>query len=199
MWSWKVNFSRPSFSKVRPLFTVLQLWIEEFIFSPRQTCCFRWGAENACLWSQSCCLQKGSSGSKNHTSMSAYVSLQISSLSFFPTYFHSFFQSVSPSLNLSTKLWIFLVVCVIMDIQNLSFLNFISYNSMAFLYKAHAIALTLTVTLSLTQTDVIKRFFICFQNPACLPTTILWFCQASSPSHQRLEEENCTVTDVLIS
>jgi len=26
-------------------------WIEEFIFSPRQTCCSLWGAENACLWS----------------------------------------------------------------------------------------------------------------------------------------------------
>lgn len=51
----------------------------------------------------------------------------------------------------------------------------LSYNSMVFLYKAHAVALTLTVTLSLTQTDVIKRLFIRSQNPACLPATILWF------------------------
>lgn len=57
-----------------------------------------------------------------------------------------------------------------------------------FLLKAHAIALTLTVTLSLTQTDVIKRLFIRFLNPARLPTTKLWLPQFSLPS-ETLEEK----------
>lgn len=57
-----------------------------------------------------------------------------------------------------------------------------------FLLKAHAIALTLTVTLSLTQTDVIKRLFIRSLNPARLPTTKLWLLQFSLPS-ETLEEK----------
>lgn len=71
-------------------------------------------------------------------------------------------------------------------------------NSIVFLHKAHAIAVTLTVTLSLTQTDVIKRSFICSPNPTRLTTTKLWFHQFSLPS-QWLEEKICTVTVVLIT
>lgn len=90
----------------------------------------------------------------------------------------SFIHSPSPSLR------VFPLVRMEIQILALSLIP-TSNKSIAFLYKAHAIALTLTVTLSLTQTDVIKRLFICSQNPACLPTTILWFCHAGSPSHQR--------------
>lgn len=56
-----------------------------------------------------------------------------------------------------------------MEMQILAFHDSKSNNSIVFLYKAHAIALMLTITLSLNQTDVIKRHFICSQNPACLP------------------------------
>lgn len=107
---------------------------------------------------------------------------------------HSFFQSPSPSLNLSETQNLSCSLCEDGNPDSCAFLESLSNNSIVFLYKAHAIALTLT--LSLTQTDVIKRLFICSQNPACLPTTILWFCQAGFPpiseaAREKLYSNSC--------
>lgn len=54
----EVDFSRPSFSKKNKPNVYC---VEVYFFSPGQTCCSRWRAENASLWSLYGCLQKGSS------------------------------------------------------------------------------------------------------------------------------------------
>lgn len=108
---------------------------------------------------------------------------------------HKSFSKPHPSFSLSFSLFTYLRIrpwlkslripsCSLRKDGNPYSRSFTDSICNVFLYKAHAIAWTLTVTLSLTQTDVIKRLFICSQNPACLPTTILWFCRAASPSHR---------------
>lgn len=141
-------------------------------------------AGNASLWLLYGCTQKGNSGSTYCTVLYVYISLNFPSLS----------VSLSVAISLRVLKNNFLVVWMKMEIEILAFHDSKYNNSIVFLYKAHAIALMLTVTLSLTQTDVIKRHFICSQNPACLPTTILWFSQAVFFSfHQRCwKRKNCT-------
>lgn len=59
-----------------------------------------------------------------------------------------------------------------------SFRSVISDTSIVFLLVS-LYSVILTWILSLTQTDVIKRLFICSQKPACLPATTLWLCPAA--------------------
>lgn len=67
----------------------------------------------------------------------------------------------------------------------------------------HLLSLSSDCNLNSNQTEVIKRFFIRSQNPACLSTTVLWFGQGTFFPPIREAEKNKnkkrTATIVLIT
>lgn len=81
--------------------------------------------------------------------------------------------------------------CCLLRSQILSYLDYKLNNSISFWDKAHATARILALTLSLTQTDVIKILFISSQKPACHNTVVL---SVYFSSNQRgWKERNCRV------